>query len=111
MKLANVVTKTVAMLVLVAVCLIPLAAQATFWSYDFTFYDTIGQDIERPPRAKSDNDTNWWIRIYDNGINTLSSTNILGVRMNFSLCAYRLNSATTPNNRNYPIYWTLNAIY
>lgn len=113
MKLANVVTKTVAMLVLVAVCLIPLAAQATFWSYDFTFYDTIGQDIERPPRAKSDNDTNWWIRIYDNGINTLSSTNILGVRMNFSLnedgsersfaSAYRTFNSYMAEGTEYPI--------
>lgn len=87
MKLANVVMKTVVMFVLVAVCLIPLAAQADFWPYDFTFYDTVSTDIKRPPRAKSDNDTNWWIRIYDNGRNTLSSTNILGVRMNFSLNA------------------------
>lgn len=85
MKLANAVTRTVVVLVLVAMCLIPLAAQATFWPYDFTFYDTIGQDIERPPRAKSDNDRNWWIRIYDNGYNTISSTNVLGVRMNFAL--------------------------
>lgn len=30
MKVANVVTKTVVILVLVAMCLIPLAAQATF---------------------------------------------------------------------------------
>ena len=87
MKLANVFTKTVAMFVLVAMCLIPLAAQATFWPYDFTFYDEIAQDIQTPPRAKSDNDTNWWIRIYDNGVNTISRTNVLGVRMNFSLNA------------------------
>lgn len=87
MKVANVVTKTVVILVLVAMCLIPLAAQATFWPYDFTFYDVIAQDIQTPPRAKSDNDTNWWIRIYDNGVNTISSTNVLGVRMNFSLNA------------------------
>lgn len=85
MKLANVVTKTVVLFVLVAVCLIPLAAQAYFWDYSFVFYDTIGDDIESPPRQKSDDDTNWWIRIYDDGINTLSSTNKLGVRMNFSL--------------------------
>lgn len=85
MKLANVVTKTVVLFVLVAVCLIPLAAQATFWPYDFTFNDTVANKIQTPPRAKSDNDTNWWIRIYDNGYNTISSTNILGVRMNFSL--------------------------
>ena len=85
MKLANVVMKTVAMFVLVAVCLIPLAAQADFWPYDFKFYDTVSTDIQTPPRAKTDDDTNWWIRIYDNGRNTLSSTNILGVRMNFSL--------------------------
>lgn len=87
MKVANVVTKTVVILVLVAMCLIPLAAQATFWNYDFIFYDVIAQDIETPPRAKSDNDTNWWIRIYDNGVNTISRTNVLGVRMNFSLNA------------------------
>lgn len=87
MKLANVVTKTVVMLVLVAMCLIPLAAQATFWPYSFTFYDVTTTEIQTPPRAKSDNDTNWWIRIYDNGVNTISRTNVLGVRMNFSLNA------------------------
>lgn len=85
MKLANVVTKTVVLFVLVAVCLIPLAAQADFWPYSFEFNDEIANKIQTPPRAKSDNDTNWWIRIYDNGYNTISSTNILGVRMNFSL--------------------------
>lgn len=87
MKVANFVTKTVVILVLVAMCLIPLAAQATFWPYDFTFSDVISPDIQTPPRAKSDDDTNWWIRIYDNGVNTISSTNVLGVRMNFSLNA------------------------
>lgn len=85
MKLANLVTKAVAMIVLVAMCLIPLAAQATFWGYSFVFYDDVASKVQTPPRAKSDNDTNWWIRIYDNGYNTISSTNILGVRMNFAL--------------------------
>lgn len=85
MKLANVVTKTVVIFVLVAMCLVPLAAQATFWPYSFVFEDVITNDTQSPPRAKSDNDTNWWIRIYDNGYNTISSTNILGVRMNFAL--------------------------
>lgn len=85
MKLANLVTKAVAMIVLVAMCLIPLAAQATFWGYSFVFYDDVASKVQTPPRAKSDNDANWWIRIYDNGYNTISSTNILGVRMNFAL--------------------------
>lgn len=87
MKLANVVTKTVVIIVLVAMCLIPLAAQASFWRYSFVFTDEVTNKIQTPPRAKSDNDTNWWIRIYNNGYNTLSSTNVLGVRMNFSLNA------------------------
>ncbi len=85
MKLANAVMKTVVLVVLVAVCLIPLAAQATFWPYSFVFEDVVTNDIQSPPRAKSDNDTNWWIRIYDNGYNTMSRTNIFGVRMNFAL--------------------------
>ena len=64
-------------------------------------------------RAKSDNDTNWWIRIYDNGYNTISSTNILGVRMNFSLNAdgsersfaseYRKFSGYMAEGTEYPI--------
>ena len=113
MKLANVVTKTVVIIVLVAMCLIPLAAQATFWGYSFVFYDDIANKIQTPPRAKSDNDTNWWIRIYDNGYNTLSGTNVLGVRMNFSLnedgsersvaSAYRTFNSYMDEGTEYPI--------
>lgn len=113
MKLANAVTRTVVVLVLVAMCLIPLAAQATFWPYSFTFYDVTTTEIQSPPRAKSDNDTNWWIRIYDNGYNTISSTNKLGVRMNFSLnedgsersfaSEYRTFSGYMADGTEYPI--------
>lgn len=84
MKLANAVTRTVAVLLL-AVCLVPMAALATFWPYYFEFYDVTTTGISSPPRAKSDNDTRWYLTIYNNGYNTMSSTNILGARMNFSL--------------------------
>lgn len=113
MKLANAVTRTIVVLLLFAMCLIPLAAQATFWPYNFEFNNVIDPDVQRPPRAKSDNDTNWWIRIYDNGYNTISSTNKLGVRMNFALnedgsersfaSEYRTFSSYMPEGTEYPI--------
>jgi len=87
MKLANAFTRTVAVLLLLVMCLTPMKALATFWEWgSFEFNNVI--DTKLPsPKAKSDGDTKWYLTIYNNGYNTMSSTNILGARMNFSLNA------------------------
>lgn len=85
MKLANAFTKTVAVLLMLVMCLTPMEALATFWDWgSYEFYNVTTTKIATP-RAKSDDDTKWYLTIDNNGYNTMSSTNILGARMNFSL--------------------------
>ena len=67
---------------LLVAMLIPVTALAASPNYPFKFefYDLANQ--KDAPHQKGDSEQNWYVSLYNNGVNTLSDYNILGLRMN-----------------------------
>lgn len=61
---------------------IPVTAMAASPNYpfEFTFHNLANQ--ETASHQKGDAEQNWYVSLYNNGANTLSAANILGLRMN-----------------------------
>lgn len=67
-------------LILVVASLAPISAMAINRPFNFEFNSTIGNKYT-DNYTKSDSDQHWYVRVYNNGINNVSSANILGVKM------------------------------
>lgn len=71
----------IALTLLVAV-LVPVTALAASPNYPFSFdFYNLSND-KTDAYEKGDSEQNWYISLYNNGSNNMSSSNVLGVRMN-----------------------------
>lgn len=81
MKSNKILRVIIALTLLVAV-LVPVTALAASpnYAFSFDFYNLSNQTTAT--YEKGDSEQNWYISLYNNGTNNMSSSNILGVRMN-----------------------------
>lgn len=104
MKKNNKILRTVITLTLLVVMLIPVTALASpDYFYDFEFTDR--NNHQEPYHEKGDSEQNWYFTLYNTGRSNVSSTNILGVKMNRTeknyVDIYRLHTGAI-NNKPYP---------
>lgn len=77
----NKILQTVITLTLLVVMLIPVAALASpDYFFDFEYTDRVNH--QEPYHEKGDTEQNWYFTLYNTGRSNVSSTNILGVKMN-----------------------------
>ncbi len=78
---SNNFARTIVCLTLLLVLFIPVAALASpNYSYNFAFTDRVNH--QEPYHEKGDTEQNWYFTLYNSGTSNVSSTNILGVKMN-----------------------------
>lgn len=81
MKNNKIMRAIIALMLLVAIC-IPVTAFAASPNYAFSFEFSNLNDQTTDSYQKGDTEQNWYVSLYNNGTNTMSSSNILGLRMN-----------------------------
>lgn len=81
MKNNKIMRAIIALMLLVAIC-IPVTAFAASPNYEFSFKFTDLLNKTTESYQKGDTEQNWYVSLYNNGTSTMSSTNILGLRMN-----------------------------
>lgn len=81
MKISKTLRLIVALTLLVAV-LVPVTALAASPNYPFKFTFTNLANQITETYQKGDSEQNWYVSLYNNGTNTMSSSNVLGLRMN-----------------------------
>lgn len=81
MKKNKILRAIIALTLLIAIC-IPVTAFAASPNYDFSFRFTNLANKTTDSYQKGDTEQNWYVSLYDNDTNNMSSKNILGLRMN-----------------------------
>lgn len=94
------IMRTLICLTLLFALLIPVTALASpNYSYNFEFTDRVNH--QEPYHEKGDTEQNWYFTLYNTGNSNVSSTNILGVKMNRTednyVDVYRTHTKATPS--------------
>lgn len=81
MKKNKTMRAIIALTLIIAIC-IPVTALAASPNYAFSFkFDDLYNHTE-PKYEKGDSEQRWYVTLYNNGENNMSSANILGLKMN-----------------------------
>ena len=78
----NKIMRTIIGLTLLVALLVPVTALATSPNYYYTFVFTDRVNHQEAYHEKGDTEQRWYFTLYNTGKSNVSSTNILGVKMN-----------------------------